>query len=164
MVEQLDAAARAGLPAARYGVDAGAALGGRIYHEAAGLPQVVVGGGKHEVRHVFGLEAPGVLGVGLGEVLALKVGLADDGGEGIFALGECAEHRGICYGLVEPCYEQRSDEVGPRGQRDGARETYAADLAVERQYPNPRQVTRSDIRELLEAALRGDANYISSGA
>jgi nitrite reductase (NADH) large subunit len=27
-------------------------------------------------------------------------------GRGIFALGECAEHRGICYGLVEPAYEQ----------------------------------------------------------
>jgi nitrite reductase [NAD(P)H] large subunit len=26
--------------------------------------------------------------------------------EHIFALGECAEHRGICYGLVEPAYEQ----------------------------------------------------------
>ena len=26
--------------------------------------------------------------------------------ENIFALGECAEHRGICYGLVEPAYEQ----------------------------------------------------------
>ena len=25
---------------------------------------------------------------------------------GIYAVGECAEHRGICYGLVEPCYEQ----------------------------------------------------------
>ena len=25
---------------------------------------------------------------------------------GIFALGECAEHRGLCYGLVEPAYEQ----------------------------------------------------------
>jgi nitrite reductase [NAD(P)H] large subunit len=28
------------------------------------------------------------------------------GSPGIFALGECAEHRGICYGLVEPAYEQ----------------------------------------------------------
>jgi nitrite reductase (NADH) large subunit len=28
------------------------------------------------------------------------------GAEDIFALGECAEHRGICYGLVEPAYEQ----------------------------------------------------------
>src|ERR1700688_4576986 len=28
------------------------------------------------------------------------------GASGIFALGECAEHRGICYGLVEPAYEQ----------------------------------------------------------
>jgi nitrite reductase [NAD(P)H] large subunit len=25
---------------------------------------------------------------------------------GIFALGECAEHHGVCYGLVEPAYEQ----------------------------------------------------------
>src|SRR5262245_22179885 len=25
---------------------------------------------------------------------------------GVFAIGECAEHRGTCYGLVEPCYEQ----------------------------------------------------------
>jgi len=24
----------------------------------------------------------------------------------IYAIGECAEHRGICYGLVEPAYEQ----------------------------------------------------------
>src|ERR1700712_1888396 len=28
------------------------------------------------------------------------------GTPGVFALGECAEHRGICYGLVEPAYEQ----------------------------------------------------------
>lgn len=28
------------------------------------------------------------------------------GSEGIYALGECAEHRGTCYGLVEPAYEQ----------------------------------------------------------
>ncbi|RTL54647.1 MAG: NAD(P)/FAD-dependent oxidoreductase [Bradyrhizobiaceae bacterium] len=26
--------------------------------------------------------------------------------ESVFALGECAEHRGVCYGLVEPAYEQ----------------------------------------------------------
>jgi nitrite reductase (NADH) large subunit len=26
--------------------------------------------------------------------------------EGILAIGECAEHRGICYGLLEPCYAQ----------------------------------------------------------
>jgi nitrite reductase (NADH) large subunit len=31
----------------------------------------------------------------------LQTGAAD-----IFALGECAEHRSICYGLVEPAYEQ----------------------------------------------------------
>jgi nitrite reductase (NADH) large subunit len=28
------------------------------------------------------------------------------GTEGVYALGECAEHRGTCYGLVEPAYEQ----------------------------------------------------------
>jgi nitrite reductase (NADH) large subunit len=31
----------------------------------------------------------------------LETGMPD-----IFALGECAEHRGTCYGLVEPAYEQ----------------------------------------------------------
>jgi nitrite reductase (NADH) large subunit len=50
-------------------------------------------------------------------MLARKAGVAvnrgiivDDrlqtGASDIFALGECAEHRGICYGLVEPAYEQ----------------------------------------------------------
>ena len=28
------------------------------------------------------------------------------GNHDVFALGECAEHRGTCYGLVEPAYEQ----------------------------------------------------------
>ncbi|QPF86681.1 NAD(P)/FAD-dependent oxidoreductase [Bradyrhizobium genosp. L] len=28
------------------------------------------------------------------------------GGADVFAIGECAEHRGTCYGLVEPAYEQ----------------------------------------------------------
>lgn len=28
------------------------------------------------------------------------------GSAGVYALGECAEHRGTCYGLVEPAYEQ----------------------------------------------------------
>ncbi len=36
--------------------------------------------------------------------------LVDDnietGVSGIHAIGECAEHRGVCYGLVEPAYEQ----------------------------------------------------------
>src|SRR3984893_2542335 len=31
----------------------------------------------------------------------LRTGAGD-----VFAIGECAEHRGICYGLVEPAYEQ----------------------------------------------------------
>ncbi|CCJ07920.1 Nitrite reductase [NAD(P)H], large subunit [Methylocystis sp. SC2] len=36
--------------------------------------------------------------------------IVDDGLEtsesGVFAIGECADHRGVCYGLVEPAYEQ----------------------------------------------------------
>jgi nitrite reductase (NADH) large subunit len=31
----------------------------------------------------------------------LQAGVSD-----VFAIGECAEHRGVCYGLVEPAYEQ----------------------------------------------------------
>ncbi len=43
--------------------------------------------------------------------LYVNSGIAiDDGLEtsarGVFAIGECAEHRGVCYGLVEPAYEQ----------------------------------------------------------
>jgi nitrite reductase (NADH) large subunit len=43
--------------------------------------------------------------------LRVDRGIAVDDGlatsrAGIHAIGECAEHRGICYGLVEPAYEQ----------------------------------------------------------
>src|SRR6185436_8679941 len=45
--------------------------------------------------------------------IAVKRGIAvDDALEtsiaGIHAIGECAEHRGVCYGLVEPAHEQAS--------------------------------------------------------
>src|SRR5262249_16927455 len=61
----------------------------------------------------------GVVAVGVrpNAALAASAGLyvnggivVDDGLEtsapGVFAIGECAEHRGQCYGLVEPAYEQ----------------------------------------------------------
>jgi nitrite reductase [NAD(P)H] large subunit len=38
----------------------------------------------------------------------------------IFALGECAEHRGIAYGLVEPAYEQASVLARHLSGRDAA--------------------------------------------
>ena len=43
--------------------------------------------------------------------LQVKRGIVVDDGmqtsaSGVYAIGECAEHRGVCYGLVEPCYEQ----------------------------------------------------------
>src|SRR5216683_1922764 len=40
------------------------------------------------------------------EGIELTDGRRIDADAVIFALGECAEHRGICYGLVEPAYEQ----------------------------------------------------------
>jgi nitrite reductase (NADH) large subunit len=39
---------------------------------------------------------------------------------GIFAIGECAEHRGACYGLVEPAYEQARALASHLAGRDGA--------------------------------------------
>ncbi|MFA6266065.1 MAG: FAD-dependent oxidoreductase [Pseudolabrys sp.] len=43
--------------------------------------------------------------------LTINRGIVTDGHmqsskAGIYAIGECAEHRGVCYGLVEPAYEQ----------------------------------------------------------
>jgi nitrite reductase (NADH) large subunit len=38
----------------------------------------------------------------------------------VFALGECAEHRGICYGLVEPAYDQASVLAGHLAGRTSA--------------------------------------------
>jgi nitrite reductase (NADH) large subunit len=39
------------------------------------------------------------------------------GAPGIFALGECAEHGGVCYGLVEPAYEQARVLAGHLAER-----------------------------------------------
>lgn len=38
----------------------------------------------------------------------------------VFAIGECAEHRGVCYGLVEPCYEQAAALAGRLAGKNGA--------------------------------------------
>jgi alcohol dehydrogenase class IV len=38
----------------------------------------------------------------------------------------------------------------------------AAELAVERQYPNPAPVTVEGIRVLLDAAFRGDGDYVTA--
>ena len=57
--------------------------------------------------------------------IAVKRGIVvDDALEtniaGIHAIGECAEHRGICYGLVEPAYEQARVLAEHLAGRDGA--------------------------------------------
>ncbi|HEU4879808.1 MAG TPA: maleylacetate reductase [Gemmatimonadaceae bacterium] len=59
----------------------------------------------------------------------------------------------------------RSVEAPLTLQELGMKETdldRAADLAVERQYPNPAPVTRERIRVLLDAAYRGDGEYVTS--
>lgn len=51
---------------------------------------------------------------------------------GIYALGECAEHRGTCYGLVEPAYEQArvlADVLG-EGRAQYAGSVVATNLKV----------------------------------
>lgn len=44
-------------------------------------------------------------GIAVGRGIVVDDSLATNA-DGVYALGECAEHRGICYGLVEPAYEQ----------------------------------------------------------
>jgi nitrite reductase (NADH) large subunit len=55
------------------------------------------------IRPNIALAKAAGIAVGRGIVVddCLQTGAPD-----IFAIGECAEHRGICYGLVEPAYEQ----------------------------------------------------------
>jgi nitrite reductase (NADH) large subunit len=55
------------------------------------------------IRPNVGLAKDAGIAVGRGVVVDdhLQTSVPD-----IFALGECAEHRGVCYGLVEPAYEQ----------------------------------------------------------
>src|SRR5437763_1670786 len=73
-----------------------------------------------ELRNGGTMEADAVVvsvGIRANTELARTAGLKVDRGiavddhletsvEGIHAIGECAEHRGLCYGLVEPAYEQ----------------------------------------------------------
>ncbi len=47
----------------------------------------------------------GSAGLKVNRGVVVDDGLASDDAS-IFALGECAEHRGVCYGLVEPAYDQ----------------------------------------------------------
>ena len=43
----------------------------------------------------------------------------------VYALGECCEHRGVCYGLVAPLYEQ-DEQSSPRAIPVGFKEVTAA--------------------------------------
>jgi len=52
--------------------------------------------------------------------------------DGVYAIGECAEHRGTCYGLVEPAYEQARElaSVLARGKGAYAGSVVATNLKV----------------------------------
>ncbi|MFN3655913.1 MAG: NAD(P)/FAD-dependent oxidoreductase [Pseudolabrys sp.] len=85
-----------------------AAVRGRSKVEAVALADgteiaadlVVVAAG---IRPNTDLARTADLGIGRGVVVDdhLRTSRPD-----IYAIGECAEHRGVCYGLVEPAYEQ----------------------------------------------------------
>lgn len=64
----------------------------------AGLVVVAAGVAPHaELARTAGLEC------GRGVIVDDKLGTSDPN---VLAIGECAQHRGICYGLVAPLYEQ----------------------------------------------------------
>ncbi|QEL25450.1 NAD(P)/FAD-dependent oxidoreductase [Bosea sp. F3-2] len=69
------------------------------------------------VRPNVGLARAAGLGVGRG--ILVDDGLATDD-PAIFAIGECAEHRGLAYGLVEPAYEQARVLAARLAGREGA--------------------------------------------
>jgi nitrite reductase (NADH) large subunit len=50
-------------------------------------------------------ELAAVAGISVKRGIVIDDGLATSA-DNVFAIGECAEHRGLCYGLVEPAYEQ----------------------------------------------------------
>jgi nitrite reductase (NADH) large subunit len=47
--------------------------------------------------------------------------------QGVYAIGECAEHAGVCQGLVEPCYEQARVAAAAIG---GAPQRYAGSVSA----------------------------------
>nr|GFD56162.1 hypothetical protein [Tanacetum cinerariifolium] len=70
-----------------HGIDAGAALGGRVHHEAGGLPHVVFGSRKYKVGYVAGVEVPGLVAAPGRDVAPPQVGAVDDGDEAVFGTG-----------------------------------------------------------------------------
>jgi nitrite reductase (NADH) large subunit len=56
-------------------------------------------------------------GLAVGRGIIVDDRLATDTAD-VFAIGECAEHRGVCYGLVEPAHEQAHVLAGRLAGRD----------------------------------------------
>jgi nitrite reductase (NADH) large subunit len=101
-----------------------AAIRGRHHAEAVVLRDgrelaadlVVVAAG---IRPNIDLARTAGLNIGRGIVVGDQLSTSH---VGIYAIGECAEHRGICYGLVDPAYEQ-ARVLGAHLAGEGARYT-----------------------------------------
>ena len=81
------------------GTDRAKAVALRDGREIEGDLVIVAAG----IRPNVGLARTAELGVNRGILVNDQMQTSKTG---IYAIGECAEHRGICYGLVEPAYEQ----------------------------------------------------------
>jgi nitrite reductase (NADH) large subunit len=62
-------------------------------------------------------EIAAAAGLAVNRGIVVDDGLSTNSSE-VFAIGECAEHRGICYGLVEPANEQARVLAGRLAGRD----------------------------------------------
>jgi nitrite reductase (NADH) large subunit len=130
MERQLDARAAALVRGAieRLGITVLLAANSTAVVEHEGAPALRLVDGR-ELRADLVVVAAGVRPASaLAAASGLEVGrgiLVDEGLQtstaGVFAIGECAEHRGQCYGLVEPAYAQ-ADVLARRlaGEADAA--------------------------------------------
>jgi maleylacetate reductase len=140
-------------------VQRGAALQGAwLAGYALGLVQM---GLHHKLCHVlggsFGLPHAETHAVLLPYVASYNRGAAE---EEMAALGDFLESEDTPSGLLDLAKNIGAplslEELGFEASNIDA----AASLAVRNEYPNPREVTESGVRELLSAAFAGDSSYV----
>ena len=122
---------------------------------------VVQMGLHHKLCHVlagsFGLPHADTHAVLLPYVAAYNRRAAEEELETLFGLLESEDSVGGFLELARSIGAPLSlQELG----LDESKLDTAANLAVRNEYPNPRRVTEEGVRELLEAAFRGDSSYV----